>query len=130
MDAISDLAKMFKERENILYPGPQIGKIINPPPEIRVRIGDRIVLTSEHLIISAHVLDNYERNFEMQNPLVNGLTNAAAVGDHGTHTHNIATINLSGSLRYVDTLKNGDEVILIPASDGQRYFLIDKAVRL
>jgi len=130
MDGISELAKMFKERESRPYVGPRVGKVTSPPPEIKITLEDGIILDKTHLVIAAHVLQGYER--EVRIPLTNseGVTDSKNVGDHGSHKHNIETVGLEGSIQFTDTLKLGDKVILIPSTDEQTYFLIDKAVIL
>lgn len=55
MDPISELAKMFKERDNKPYFGPQVGNVISPPPDIMVSLGDSILLDKEDLVIGAMV---------------------------------------------------------------------------
>lgn len=84
MDGITELAKLLKERENRDYLGPQIGTVVNPLPNIKIRMGEKILLTSSHLIIASRLTE-----IELQ---------------------------------------SGDEVILIPSTDGQRYCAIDKVV--
>jgi hypothetical protein len=130
MDGISELAKMFKERESRPYVGPRVGKVTSPPPEIKITLEDGIILDKTHLVIAAHVLQDYER--EAKIPLTNaeGTTDSKNVGDHGSHNHNIETVGLDGKIQFIDTLKPGDKVILIPSTNEQVYFLIDKAVTL
>lgn len=56
MDGIAELAKLFKERENKQYGGPQLGKVVTVPPDIKISLGDKIILTKKHLIIADHVV--------------------------------------------------------------------------
>lgn len=62
MDGMSEMAKLLKERENRPYTGPILGKVIKPLPDIQVRVGDRIILKSNHLIVSGHIFKNYKVN--------------------------------------------------------------------
>ncbi|WP_427340655.1 DUF2577 family protein [Caloranaerobacter sp. DY30410] len=94
MDGISELAKMFKERENKPYMGPRVGQVISPLPEIKVKLGDKILLDKQRLIIASHIYEHF------------GWTD-----ETGTYY-----------------LAEGDKVILIPSTDEQIYFLVDKAV--
>jgi len=55
MDPISELAKLFKERDNKPYLGPQVGSVISPFPDIKVSLGDSILLEKEDLVIGAMV---------------------------------------------------------------------------
>ncbi|MCT4605855.1 MAG: DUF2577 domain-containing protein [Marinisporobacter sp.] len=138
MDGISELAKLFKERDNQPYLGPQTGMVLSPPPNIQVSLGDKIILTKEHLVIAAHVLKDYQREIEVKgNIQTNGeggsitlqtspppTTYKVVSGSVGAQT------TITGTMKYTDTLKKGDIVILVPSTDEQTYFLIDKAVRL
>ncbi|WP_432662445.1 DUF2577 domain-containing protein [Wukongibacter baidiensis] len=141
MNGISELAKLFKERENKSYLGPQIGKIISPLPDIQVALGDKIILTKEHLMIASHILKDYEREFAIEGKVQlsqenAGETNTASVGDHGSHKHTVAQLNIdtgyksTGKIKWTDSLKIDDEVILIPTVNEQQYYVIDKVVRL
>ncbi len=94
MNSIEKLAQMFKERDNQIYLGPQIGKVIAPLPNIKVALGDRIILGKDKLIISGHIYSHYP--------------------------------NQTGTAY----LNSNDEVILLPSNDEQKYFLLDKAVKL
>lgn len=109
MEGISELAKLFKERDNKPYLGPQLGNVINPPPEIKVSLGEKIILTKEHLVLSAHILKDYVREFEIES----------------------VDIECSkGKIKFTDTLKIGDQVMLIPTTDEQKYYVIDKVVNI
>ena len=141
---INQLAQLFKERENKIYLGPQIGKVLTPPPGIKISLGDKIILDKERLIIASHVLNEYEREVEIngdieisggiglttlvQPPPPETPTTSQTWGMTSTSLNGQETI--TGKMKYTDTLKPGDEVILIPSNDNQIYFLIDKVVRL
>lgn len=127
MDAISELAKLFKERENIPYMGPIVGTVISPPPDIKIQTDKNIILDKTHLIISASV---YGREFDIKGANIVGQTLDVTVGDHGEHKHEIKILDINGQLKLVYTLKKGDKVILIPSQDEQTYFLLDWAVKL
>jgi len=58
LDGFSELAKMLKERDNKLYSGPQVGKVVTSPPNIKVSLGDSIFLEKEDLVIGSSVLVN------------------------------------------------------------------------
>lgn len=133
MDALTEMAKMFKERENDPYMGPQTGTVVTPPPGIQVRLGDKIILDKDHLIIAAHVLADYQRDVKMSS--VTGKTTLIKPPPPQlpvtySETFGIESTELEGTMKYTDTLQPGDEVILLPTTDRQVYFLIDKAVRL
>lgn len=140
MDGISELAMLFKERDNKYYLGPQIGKVISPLPEIKIALGEKIILGKEHLIFASHVLKDYEREFSLEGQIQlsqsnAGQTDSASVGDHGSHGHIVASLNIdtqeksTGKIKWTDSLKIGDEVLLIPTTNEQQYYVIDKVVR-
>lgn len=58
MDGIVELAKLFKERDNVVYSGAQMGRIISPLPEIKISLGDKIILTKSHLVFASHLLNS------------------------------------------------------------------------
>jgi hypothetical protein len=143
MDGVSELAKMFKEREPIRYRGPIVGTVLSPPPEIKIQIDKNIILDKGHLVICGSILDGYERTYEVQgnvkfNDSNCGNTNSVNDGGYQAsgHSHTIESVNINtqytadGQIKTTDTLKEGDKVILIPSQDEQTYFLIDWAVRL
>lgn len=113
--SVVELAQLFKERDNKTPIGTVVGTVVSPPPTIQVSVGDKIILDSGDLIIAARVLEGYER--------------MVSIDDVST-TSSSAITKIEGTMTYKDTLKTGDEVILIPSADGQTYFLTDRAVRL
>lgn len=126
MDGITEMAKLLKERDNVLYQGPVTGIVIKPLPEIKIALGDRIILEKKHLIFAAHVLNGYKRRFMVEETDSTGTTST-----NNAHSHGVDTIGiLNGEIEWLDTIKKDDEVILIPSRDGQRFYVIDKAVRL
>ncbi|RKD26679.1 hypothetical protein BEP19_15845 [Ammoniphilus oxalaticus] len=147
MPGLTEMALMFEELDKEPYAGPQIGIVESPPPEIVVIAGPRI-LWKDQLIIAAHVLDGYKRDLELTSVTIDNQntdegditlrdpplpTNPATTTSYSIMDLDIAQSSaskISGRMEYVDTLKKGDEVILIPSQDNQTYFLVDKAVRL
>lgn len=116
MNSINELAKMFKERENETYLGPITGSVVSVPPNIKVSCFDgKVILDKTNIVIASQVLSNYQRKLKISDVST-------------TATSDITEI--IGELNFTDTLKTGDEVILVPSPDLQTYFLIDKAVRL
>lgn len=83
MDAFTEIAKLFKDRENKNWSGVQIGTIVSVSP-LQVRLNEFILLNSKHLYLT-----------EMFNSRIKN---------------------------------NGDKVMIIPSSNEQIYFVIDKVV--
>lgn len=48
ISGITELAKLFKERENTSSYSPVIGKVIELP-NIKIRVGDKVILTAAYL---------------------------------------------------------------------------------
>jgi Protein of unknown function (DUF2577). len=116
---------MFKERDNVPYLGPQVGTVVSASP-LKVSLGDIIVLDANHLLVAAHVLNDYEREIEI--PETSTLSGSTSTNE--SHNHSYQSLGMTGQIKFTDTLQAGDKVILVPAADEQRYFLIDKVVSL
>jgi hypothetical protein len=104
MDGLTQLAKILKERENPSIPSVTIGTVITPPPEVEIRLNERIILKKDRLIFLAHMLNNYIREADINGDMI--------------------------TVKWTDTVKPGDEVSLLPTADEQLYIVLDKAVRL
>ena len=103
-DGLTTLAKMLKERENESPSSVITGIVIAAPPDIKLKVGDIDDLDREDVIIAEHLLEGYTRQI---------------------------TLNGSPStITFTDTLKVGDEVIVIPTIDEQLYYVVAKAVTL
>lgn len=130
MNGISELAKLFKERENKTYLGPQIGNIITPLPDIQVALGDKIILTKEHLVISEQLVKK-QGKFILSGKDNIGKTTLKL---SQPNSYEIVDINIDQidktSIEIEYELQPGDEVILIPTANEQQYYVIDKVVRL
>jgi len=116
MDAIVEMAKLFKERENKPIQGICIGKVVTAPPKLKIVVNG-FILEGSRLVISQHLLSSYKRS---TSPTIN--VGSASVGDHGDHTH---TVTIS-DITFTDTLAAGDKVIVVPSVDNSTYFIIDK----
>ncbi|BAK15858.1 nucleoside 2-deoxyribosyltransferase [Solibacillus silvestris StLB046] len=130
---IESVAKSVPKFEGFI-----IGTVISPPEDLRVSIDEAIILDKTNLIIAAHVLNDYEREFEIYegdiqfNDTNMGVTNVAANHSHTIESLNVdsQTLKAKGKFIWTDTLKKDDLVILIPSENQQMYILIDKAVEL
>lgn len=58
--AITEFAKMFKDRDNPNVLGLQLGEVISPLPDIKIKIDDAILLDQSHLVISSQIYINYK----------------------------------------------------------------------
>lgn len=108
-----------KNKESKRFEGFVIGVVESAPPDLKVRISPEILLYKENIIVAAHVLNDYERDFEVFQGDEIRLSNSLPV-----------SFTAKGKLKWTNTLEVGDNVILVPSGDIQNYILIDKAVTL
>lgn len=101
MDSIAELAKLFKERENPSLQGISVGKVLSPPPNLKITVNGFIFDKSD-VVVANHLLTTY-------------TTSSAEVGNHGEHTHTVEGI-----------LQSGDKIIVIPSVNNATYFIMDK----
>lgn len=105
-DGLTELARLFKERDKQDAPSITTGVVISPLPDLRIRLNDVVILDGRRLILASHLVSGYKRRIE------------------------IAEHQIDAVMEWTDSIQAGDEVILIPVSDGQLYYVIDKAVRV
>ncbi|WP_163468460.1 DUF2577 family protein [Fusobacterium sp. IOR10] len=131
------MTKIFKERENISQDFPIVGKVISPPPGLRITIsGGIITLEPNQLYINYRLMNDYTRAYKLSGSLdkidINTTTSNQIAANHA-HKHSkisgSGTYEASGTFINTDTLKNGDLVKLSPTY-GQKYFIDYKIVKL
>lgn len=103
--------------EKSSFPGFFVGTVEVAPPDIQIRLSPEVILYNDNLIISAAVLKEYEREFE--------IFDAEIELDEG-----VKAATAKGKIKWTDELKQGDKVILVPAQNENLYILIEKAVEL
>lgn len=132
-DGLTEFAKLFKQRDNTPSASITTGIIITPPPEVQIRLNEVVVLDKENLLFAAHMLADYEREADYSDGnIIFSDSNSGTTETGG----GIVSLNVDTSyeakhvkIKMIDTIKIGDEVILMPTTDGQLYFVLDKAVR-
>jgi len=120
-EAIVSIAKQFQNAKNggKQFEGFLIGEVVAELPEIKVQIDPAIILDKTMLIFSAHVLHDYEREFEIFE------------GEEIIINNSIPNMfTAKGKIKWTDKMKNGDKLILVPSSNDNMYIVIDKAVSL
>lgn len=117
MDSITTLAKMFRDNENPKPVSMSTGIVISPPPNAQIRLNDTVILGNNQLVFAAHVLEDYEREIELEGDI--------RITDSTFQTFEAKEVKSKTK----DTLTEGDEVILLPTADEQLYFVVGKAVR-
>jgi len=106
-----------------------IGKIIAPPPNIRIQIND-IILENEDIYIAEYLLKGYWREFSVVGHIVSN-TQSASCSKGAPHTHPIDNDNTqTGTITWEDHLYPGDEVAVMPMYGSQQYIVLHRIVRL
>ena len=119
--AFDNLARILRKNfGNPDWNGPFLGKVVKAPPNLEVQIDERIILKSDRIVVAFEV----EGNIEID------VTDSENM-DSGGNTHNkIAakgTYKASGTNKWTDELKVGDEVILNEFKNQKKFYLVDKA---
>lgn len=130
-DPYSTLVRIMRE-QGAKYNPPtiQIGKVIAPPPNLVIKIGD-LQIDKDNILIADYLLPNYQRQISIPMTSGAGTMSSEIVGDHGAHTHTIYQLEISqGEIQILDTLKTGDLVAVMPTGDRQTYIVLAKVVSL
>ncbi|WP_240843659.1 DUF2577 family protein [Acidaminobacter sp. JC074] len=111
MSEIVALALEFKKRDPKKILGPVVGKVVKPMPDLQVTIlSGQVVISAESLYITEKL---YKDSYDM--PVTGDLTIDDLVK------------SIEGNIRLeVEVLKVGELVMLVPAGNGQEYFIIDR----
>lgn len=111
----------------------QIGKVLAPPPNIKVQYKD-FILEKEDVWISEYLLIGYERTAK---GVIKSETQPRSGGGgyalFASHTHEINN-PYTDNIIYTDTLKPGEYVSIMPIQQvegtTQQYIILDKIVHL
>lgn len=103
----SEIAKMFKDRENVMPVESVIGTVININP-LTISIYEGAGILSGDIIYVCESLKGIEGNITLDN-----------VADHGSIITNF---------KITRELKEQDRVMCIPTNGGSKYFIVDKVV--
>lgn len=111
----------------------QIGKVLAPPPNIKVQYKD-FILEKEDVWISEYLLIGYERT--AKGVIVSETQPRSGGGGYAlfsSHTHEINN-PYTDNIIYTDTLKPGEYVSIMPIQQvegtTQQYIILDKIVHL
>lgn len=111
----------------------QIGKVLAPPPNIKVQYKD-FILEKEDVWISEYLLIGYERT--AKGVIVSETQPRSGGGGYSlfaSHTHEINN-PYTDNIIYTDTLKPGEYVSIMPIQQvegtTQQYIILDRIVHL
>ena len=129
--AFDNLAKIFEQRfGNPDWNGPFLGKVVKAPPNLEVQIDERIVLKADRIVVAWEKVAGYTREFEVEGNIEIDVTDSENQ-DSGGNIHNKikakGTYKASGTNKWTDELKVGDEVILNEFKNQKKFYLVDKA---
>ncbi|MFJ5771398.1 DUF2577 family protein [Psychrobacillus sp. NPDC093180] len=131
-DQLTEFARLFKQRDNKPPGSMTTGIVMSPPPEAEIHLNDGTFLFNRHLIWSAHMLEKYQRELELEGQIKFADSNCGTTESGGA----VISIGIDTSyeaknvkITMKDTIKKGEEVIIMPVVDNQLYYVIDKAVR-
>lgn len=124
-DGLTELAMMFKNNEPKKVPSITTGIVESLPPDPVIRLSPQIAPDKTQLIFASNLISGYERKIKFTDTNC-GVTTSA--GDP-SHTHDVAVLDVDTLMQWTDTLVIGDEVIVIPVTDSQMYYVLDKAVK-
>lgn len=110
----------------------QIGTILEPPPNIKVRYKS-IILEAAECYISEYLLTQYKRSAEGNiKTITEKVAGGSGEAQYASHAHPVNHY-YSESWITTDTLQPGDKVAIMPceSEDGtsQTYIILDKIVR-
>lgn len=130
-DKISDLAELFKERNNPTPFGIGTAIVVQAEPLV-LKSEDSIFISAEYnnVVWSKSILAGYKREFLIDN--INGTTGTRSGGggdaSFAAHDHDYKA-PVTGSIIWTDNPKLGDEYIVIPINNGNMWYVFDKVVR-
>lgn len=134
---LAKMAQLFKERENKFQIPVCTGTVISASP-LKVKFGDSVVLTKDHLVVADHLLGGYKREIEIDTAQLSDLASSGGSitleSSSGSSTDTITNLDIpsatatkiTATMTYTDTLVEGDQVILIPDLDYKTWFLVGK----
>lgn len=131
-----ELAKMFKQYENIDPFEPVLGVVIEGFPNLRISIySGQVILGIDKLYMNDRLFDDYTRTYKLEGQIIEyDFQNTTNTEIASNHTHPIKTLagkgtyKAEGTFINTDTLKVGDLVKVTPTDNGQMWF-IDYKVR-
>lgn len=131
------LGKELRERDNQVHMGMQEGVVSKPFPDIEIKIGGVVEADKDMLVIAEH-LKKHKRKFN----ITTSYTDPKVVGSLQLNTETdptnpIVKLTLKTKedgtstceIEFVDELKVGDKVIVMPSADMQTYYVLDRVGR-
>lgn len=140
MDLGTVLGTELKNRNNFVPMGIQIGTVSQALPELKIKIDGTIIELEKNQLIVANDLLKHNRKFNLTTTFKSPSTKVGSIHLVSEHRpkDNVLSLVLTTKpdgtqtceIEFVDELNVGDKVMLIPSTDEQTYYVMDKAVEL
>ena len=118
---------MQKQGSSSNPPSIQIGIVVDPPPNLIIKVND-LEIDKNNILISDYLLKGYKQKITIPETIATGRTSEA--GEH-SHSHSVNRIGIvDAEITLVDALKVGDKLVVLPTSDMQTYIIIARVVSL
>jgi len=123
------IEQMKKQGASSNPPAIEIGEVASPNP-LTIRVGG-LQLNKNNILIADYLLKGYRREIKIPEAAAIGETNNVSIGDYGTHKHTVDKIGINEvEITFLDALKQGDKLAILPTKDKQTYIILARVVSL
>lgn len=135
------LAKLLAERNNFEVWESVVGRVVSPPPKLRISIwsGD-VILEPHQLYMNDRLFNDHTREYSLEGKITEQNMTVSSSdmtkAGQGPHLHMLkswagkGTYKAEGTIVNTDTLKEGDLVKVTPTEAGQKWFVDFKVRKL
>lgn len=102
--------------------------VISPPPNLTIKLkGDDSLVIPKELIVVAELLTKHKRIVKLSST---SITDEETLQGLGPHQHDLTSIVLDNAeLEFLNELAEGEQVMVIRFSGGQKYWICDRIVQ-
>jgi len=120
-----ELAKEIKKNKPPKVTGPCIGDTISVSPFLVKILNGSIILDSENAYVCRQLLERKSKFKAKGNLEQSGTLNAScSVSSHSSYSAD-GQFTQEGDIELDIVWKPGDKVLVVPAGDGQSFFIVD-----
>ncbi|WP_462274256.1 DUF2577 family protein [Filifactor alocis] len=120
----NDIAKELKGRDNPTKIGVIIGEVATTLPNIKIKALDgKMILTKEMLYFTSGMIN---KEYKPKISLKNGNATLTASTTENYKIEGFDVDKEDGTVTLFFELNPGDKVLLIPTTDEQSFFVVDK----
>ena len=104
-----------------------VGTVTSAEP-LKVQIDQKLILTKEQLVLTRNVTDYTSKiNIDWVSDSTDHTHSFSGTGTVGSNSHT-HTLKGEHTVKYLNSLKNGEKVVLVRYKNGQKYVIIDRVV--